>query len=45
MNAHLTALLVTAVPLIVWLGIYFYLVRIDKAVRRLLRDESQEEQL
>ncbi len=45
MNGHMTILLVTAVPLIVWFGIYLYLVRIDRAVRRLERNESQEEQL
>ncbi len=45
MISHYQALLVTAVPLIVWLGVYFYLAKIDMAVRRLERNESQEEQL
>ncbi len=35
---------IMAVPLIIWLGIFFYLLTIDRSLRRLEgREEGQEE--
>ena len=37
--------LVMAVPLIVWLGIFFYLLMIDRNLRRLERSEKRQDDL
>ncbi len=40
-----TLTIVMAVPLIVWLGVFSYLMRIDHSLRRLERDEKEQDQL
>lgn len=37
--------LIMAVPLITWLGLFAYLINIDRTLRRLERDEKEQDDL
>jgi CcmD family protein len=40
-----TLTIVMVVPLIIWLGIFGYLLMLDRSLRRLERDEKEQDQL
>ena len=45
MNPNLVLALVMAVPLLIWLGIFSYLLVIDRTLRRYERDEKGQDVL
>ncbi len=45
MNSTIVLVLVMAVPLLIWLGIFSYLLLIDRTLRRYERDEKEQDVL
>jgi CcmD family protein len=44
-DQNLVLILVMAVPLIVWCGVFAYLMNVDRTLRRLERAEQEQDQL
>jgi hypothetical protein len=45
MNSTVVLVLVMAVPLLIWLGVFSYLLLIDRTLRRYERDEQGQDVL
>jgi CcmD family protein len=44
-DPNVVLLLVMAVPLIIWVGVFAYLLTVDRALRRLERAEQEQDEI